>query len=342
MMKGLITFRRAGPYSTIQDLGRAGHQAVGVPESGALNKYALRLGNRLVGNPEHAAGIEICMGGVSVEINDARRVALTGTGQTSLVISDRYGHQVEIMANRSITVRAGLTIMIPALSDTNTAYLSISGGIGTPQLYQSRSTSPNAMIGGWQGRLLADGDQIPLLEDINLSDISERMLPNADDFGVKQDYRVVLGPQDDRFTDAAIDTFLTSEYRISPLLNRMGMRLEGETLSHKDNADIASDGIVTGSIQVPGDGLPIILLADHQTTGGYTKIATVIQADLASLASCKPGQSIRFSAVSVEEAEQLAHLHEDKFQQMLKQMVAPPPVVDIASLYQLGDTTGDM
>lgn len=342
MNSGLITFRRAGPYSSIQDLGRAGYQAVGVPESGALNKYALRLGNQLVGNPEYAAGIEICMGGVGVEISATRRVALTGTQETSLVIADRYGHQVEITANRSITVRAGLTIMIPTLRDTNTAYLCISGGIGTPLLYRSRSTSPNAMIGGWQGRLLADGDQIPLLEDINLSGVSERMVPNANDYAAKHDYRVVLGPQDDRFTDAAIDTFLTSEYRISPLLNRMGMRLEGEMLTHKDNADIASDGIVTGSIQVPGDGLPIILLADHQTTGGYTKIATVIQADLPCLASCKPGQSISFSAVSVEQAEQLAHNYEDKFQQMLKQMVAPPPVVDIASLYQLGDTTGDM
>ena len=121
----------------------------------------------------------------------------------------------------------------------------------------------------------------------------------------------------------------------------MGMRLDGDQLMHIDNADIASDGIVTGSIQVPGDGMPIILLADHQTTGGYTKIATVIQADIPALSSRKPGQIVRFTAVSVHEAETLSRQAENQFQAMLKQMVAPPPVIDIASLYQLGDTTGD-
>ncbi|MEC8728700.1 MAG: biotin-dependent carboxyltransferase family protein [Pseudomonadota bacterium] len=340
MMTDVITFHRAGPYTTIQDMGRTGHQSVGVPESGALNRYALKLGNLLVGNPDHAAGIEICIGGVTVEMNTTRRVALTGSLDSTFLIADAYGHQVEINANRSVTVRAGLSIIIPSLGDTNTAYLAISGGIGTPLLYQSRSTSPNAMIGGWQGRCIADGDQIPLLDSLS-DNMSEWMIPKPDFFMPKDTFRVVLGPQDNRFTDVAIATFLSSEYKVSPLINRMGMRLEGKTLTHRDNADIASDGIVTGSIQVPGDGLPIILLADHQTTGGYTKIATVIQADLPALASRKPGQVICFSEVSVEEAETLARNYDDQFQAMIKQMVAPPHVIDIASLYQLGDTTGD-
>jgi biotin-dependent carboxylase-like uncharacterized protein len=340
MTTSFITFRRAGPYSTVQDMGRTGHQSVGVPESGALNRFALKLGNHLVGNPDHAAGIEICMGGVTVVMNSARRIALTGTLDSTFLITDTYGHQMEIKSNRSVTVRAGLSITINALSDTNTAYLAVSGGIGTPLLYQSRSTSPNAMIGGWQGRCIADGDQLPLLHDTS-TDTSEWMIENPDMFAPKDIFRVVMGPQDNRFTEQAINTFLSSEYRVSPLLNRMGMRLDGDQLTHIDNADIASDGIVTGSIQVPGDGMPIILLADHQTTGGYTKIATVIQADIPALASRKPGQVVRFMAVSVDEAETLSRQAEDQFQAMLKQMVAPPPVIDIASLYQLGDTTGD-
>ena len=340
MTTSFVTFRRAGPYSTVQDMGRTGHQSVGVPESGALNHYALKLGNQLVGNPDHAAGIEICMGGVTVVMNSTRRIALTGTLDSTFLITDTYGHQMEIKANRSVTVRAGLSITIHALSDTNTAYLAISGGIGTPLLYQSRSTSPNAMIGGWQGRCIVDGDQLPLLHDTS-TDTSEWMIETPDIFAPKDIFRVVMGPQDNRFTEQAIKTFLSSEYTVSPLLNRMGMRLDGDQLMQIDNADIASDGIVTGSIQVPGDGMPIILLADHQTTGGYTKIATVIQADIPALSSRKQGQIVRFTAVSVDEAETLSRQAEDQFQAMLKQMVAPPPVIDIASLYQLGDTTGD-
>ena len=340
MTTSFVTFRRAGPYSTVPAMGRTGHQSVGVPESGALNRYALKLGNQLVGNPDHAAGIEICMGGVTVVMNSTRRIALTGTLDSTFLITDTYGHQMEIKANRSVTVRAGLSITIHALSDTNTAYLAISGGIGTPLLYQSRSTSPNAMIGGWQGRCIVDGDQLPLLHDTS-TDTSEWMIETPDIFAPKDIFRVVMGPQDNRFTEQAIKTFLSSEYTVSPLLNRMGMRLDGDQLMHIDNADIASDGIVTGSIQVPGDGMPIILLADHQTTGGYTKIATVIQADIPALSSRKQGQIVRFTAVSVDEAETLSRQAEDQFQAMLKQMVAPPPVIDIASLYQLGDTTGD-
>jgi biotin-dependent carboxylase-like uncharacterized protein len=340
MTTSFVTFRRAGPYSTVQDMGRTGHQSVGVPESGALNRYALKLGNQLVGNPDHAAGIEICMGGVTVVMNSTRRIALTGTLHSTFLITDTYGHQMEIKANRSVTVRAGLSITIHALSDTNTAYLAISGGIGSPLLYQSRSTSPNAMIGGWQGRCIVDGDQLPLLHDTS-TDTSEWMIETPDIFAPKDIFRVVMGPQDNRFTEQAIKTFLSSEYTVSPLLNRMGMRLDGDQLMHIDNADIASDGIVTGSIQVPGDGMPIILLADHQTTGGYTKIATVIQADIPALSSRKSGQIVRFTAVSVDEAETLSRQAEDQFQAMLKQMVAPSPVIDIASLYQLGDTTGD-
>ncbi len=336
MTDASITMIKAGPYTTVQDMGRAGHQAVGVPESGALDQAALRLGNALVGNAPHMAGLEICLGGVQIAITSPRRIALTGSVAATMVITDPSGHKVTVYANRSFRVHAGQEIHIQGLSGTNTVFLAISGGIGTPLLYGSRATSPNAMIGGLDGRLLKDGDNLPLCPDMVRPDaamgLADRMLSDLTVYDAPASIRVVLGPQDDRFTDQAKAVFLSSTYQVSPMLNRMGMRLDGPVLDHCDNADIASDGIVNGSIQVPGDGKPIILLADHQTTGGYTKMATVIQADLPVLARLKPGDAILFSAISVEDAEQAARDHEALLRHAIDTMVAPPPMNDIASI----------
>lgn len=340
MTADAITMIRSGPYTSVQDRGRAGHQAVGVPESGALDRVALRLGNALVGNPADKAGLEICLGGVQIAFQASRRVALTGSVAATMVITDHLGHDITVYANRSIRVHAGQTIHINGLSGTNTVFLAISGGIGTPPLYGSRATSPNAMIGGLKGRLLKDGDVLPLCPDVAFPDTAkgyaakgyaDKMLSDLTVYDASSSIRVVFGPQDDRFTDQAKAVFLSSTYQVSPLLNRMGMRLDGPVLEHCDNADIASDGIVNGSVQVPGDGKPIILLADHQTTGGYTKIATVIQADLPMLARRKPGDSITFTAISVEEAEQAARDHEALLCHAIETMVAPPPMNAIAS-----------
>ncbi len=335
MTDDIITMIASGPYTTVQDRGRAGHQAVGVPESGALDQVALRLGNALVGNAPDMAGLEICLGGVKIGFHSPRLVALTGSVAATMVISDQSGGEVTVYANRSINVQAGQTIHINRLSGTNTVFLAISGGIGTPSLYGSRATSPNAMIGGLEGRLLKDGDVLPLCPDMVRPDAAmgsaDRMLSDLTIYDAPASIRVVFGPQDDRFTDQAKSVFLSSTYQVSPLLNRMGMRLDGPLLEHCDNADIASDGIVNGSVQVPGDGKPIILLADHQTTGGYTKIATVIQSDLPVLARRKPGDPITFTAISVEEAEQAARDHEAHLCRTIKSMVAPPPMNAIAS-----------
>jgi len=332
MTGDIITMLKAGPYTTVQDLGRAGHQAVGVPESGALDRDALRLGNALVGNDPNMAGLEICLGGVRLQINSARRVALTGSVAATMVITDQKGRDMTVYANRSVCMDAGQTLRINGLAGTNTAFLAISGGLGTPLLYDSRATSPNAMIGGLDGRLLKDGDILPLLPD-HTSGNKDRMLSDLTIYEHDACIRIVFGPQDDRFTDQAKSVFLTSTYHVSPLLNRMGMRLDGPVLEHRDNADIASDGIVNGSVQVPGDGKPIILLADHQTTGGYTKIATVIKSDLPALARRKPGDEITFTAISVEDAEQAVREHEALLCRAIETMVAPPPMNDIASLY---------
>jgi len=226
------------------------------------------------------------------------------------------------------------------LTDSNAAVIAISGGINVPLLYGSMATSPNAMIGGLDGRLLRDGDRLDLGEGI-ISDTPEmqiKPLPSVLS-GNPAPIRVVMGPQDQRFTDQAIATLTSHDYRLTPVLNRMGMRLDGPVLEHIDNADIPSDGIVTGSIQVPGNGIPIILLADHQTTGGYTKIATVISADLPKLARLRPGQNIRFQAISVEEAEAIAREHEQAIRRQIAAMTPAPPLLDAGALYGLGDTT---
>ena len=199
--------------------------------------------------------------------------------------------------------------------------------------------SPNAMIGGYDGRrLLRSGDILPLVEQLEELGAQCEVDPSGlfDDGHI---FRVVMGPQDERFTPKALQDFFHSEYQISPISNRMGMRLDGKALEHIDNADIPSDGIVTGAIQVPGNGMPIILLADHQTTGGYTKIATVISADLPRLARMMPGQKISFNVVDITEAEDAARRHLRVLERVIQCMKPAPPLMDLGALYRLGDTT---
>ena len=330
----------AGPHTSVQDYGRTGHQALGVPEGGVLDRDAMRIGNALVGNDDGAAVLEVCLGGLSFTLGHAARVALTGTENGRLSIQDSTGFQLDVPSYRAVDLKAGRQVRVNMLTDSNTAVIAISGGINVPLLYGSMATSPNAMIGGLDGRLLRDGDWLDLGEGI-ISDIPEmqiKPLPSVLS-GNPAPIRVVMGPQDQRFTDQAIATLTSHDYRLTPVLNRMGMRLDGLVLEHIDNADIPSDGIVTGSIQVPGNGIPIILLADHQTTGGYTKIATVISADLPKLARLRPGQSIRFQAISVEEAETIAREHEQAIRRQIAAMTPAPPLLDTGALYGLGDTT---
>lgn len=336
-MMRAISIETAGPHTTIQDQGRVGHQALGMPEGGVLDRDAMRLGNMLVGNDEAAAVLEICLGGLVAGLLAPVRVALTGTKETHLIVTDETGKSLKVPANRSVDLMAGQKLHLSPLKDTNTVTLAFSGGVDTPLLYGSRATSPNAGIGGIDGGVLKDGVLLPL-GDADPGDSPEWQ--GADLINHDLDViRACLGPQDDRFTAEAVDAFFNKPFSVTPLLNRMGMRLEGPQLSHIDNADIPSDGIVTGSVQVPGNGQPIILLADHQTTGGYTKIATVISTDLPKLARLRPGMKINFSPVSVEEAEMIARQHESHISAQLARLEPAPPLFDQPALYRLGDTT---
>lgn len=285
-----------GPLATIQDLGRYGYQQYGVPSSGAMDNYAFRIGNLLVGNEEGAASLEITLFGVRLRVLHDTTIAITGADLAPAL----NGSPIPMW--ETVLVHRGDTISFPRLEDGCRAYLGVAGGFSVPRVMASSSTYIKAKIGGFEGRALRAGDILHAVEHAPLAKM-RRVPPEFIPLYSNQiELRVILGPQDDYFTEDGVRTFLRSKYTISVQADRMGYRLEGPQIQHRAKADIISDGIPLGAVQVPGDGLPIILLADRQTTGGYTKIATVISADIPRLAQAKPGDKIAFRQVTEDEA----------------------------------------
>ncbi|WP_316860432.1 biotin-dependent carboxyltransferase family protein [uncultured Cohaesibacter sp.] len=308
-----------GLMTTVQDFGRYGHQAQGVPVSGALDPGSLRLANALVGNDQGAGGLEIRVLGPTLKVvSSSVRVALCGTDCAIEFVGER---RVPVASNRSVLLQKGQIIRIGHVSDSAVCYLAVEGGFDLPPLYGSQSTYLAGKMGGFEGRALQKGDCLKLARDVDDVEIirlcPEPFLPSR-----TGKIRVVLGPQDDYFGTEAITGFLSQTYRISQEANRMGVRLLGEPIGHLKGADINSDGIVTGSIQIPGNGLPIILLADHQTTGGYPKIATVIRADVARLGRMVPGSELSFLKVGIEDAEEAAIAQDNRIRQAIASIVS--------------------
>jgi biotin-dependent carboxylase-like uncharacterized protein len=297
-----------GLLTTLQDLGRVGHQHLGVPVSGALDHVSLRAANLLVGNPPDMAALEIAYQGPTLVVEaDSARIALAG-GQAPVEVLPPEGDGSaprRLACFESARLVRGQRVRVGGLVGSAMLYLAVEGGFAVPPVLGSRSTLIRGAIGGYHGRALRAGDVLPL----TLGAAPERgevMLPPID-LSPRPRVRIVLGPQDDHFTPAGLDALLASTYTIAQASDRMGMRLEGPKLEHSAKGyNIVSDGIAPGSVQVPGNGLPIILLADRQTTGGYPKIATVISADLPALGRMAPGARIAFEAVSIEEAETAA------------------------------------
>ncbi len=301
--KGSIEVLRPGLLTTVQDRGRHGYQKFGVPVGGAMDEVALRAGNVLVGNPQDAAALEVTALGPQLRFLQDAVVALTGAE----VEADLDGRPVP--RYRSFRVRARQLLDVRACTRGLRAYLAVAGGLDVPVLLGSRSTCLMARFGGLGGRALRAGDVLATgPPSAPLAELAGRELPEPwrPRHGAPVTLRVVLGPQDDAFTEAGRRTFLESEYRVSPHADRMGYRLEGPVIAHAGPADILSDWIPPGAVQVPGDGRPIILLADRQTTGGYAKIATVITPDIGRVAQLRPGESLAFRAVSVTEAQHIA------------------------------------
>jgi biotin-dependent carboxylase-like uncharacterized protein len=308
-----------GVHTTIQDQGRIGYQDVGVPVSGPLDRISLSLANALVGNAPGTAALEMLLQGPTLKVMaESVRIALVGCNAN---IEMRSGDAGIIPAGGSVRLERGDVFRIGALRDSVCAYLAIEGGPDVPPVLGSVSTYVRGAIGGFQGRRLQPGGVVPLR--LNSVDVrAEYSLSRPLDLALDQPIRVVLGPQADYFTDNAMRTFLSSDYVVSPQADRMGYRLEGPVLAHRKGYDIVSDGIVTGAIQVPGSGQPIVLLVDHQTIGGYPKIATVISADIPIVGRRRPGRPIRFVAVDVREAERLRSEQEAALRQELEHLVA--------------------
>jgi 5-oxoprolinase (ATP-hydrolysing) subunit C len=282
-----------GPASSVQDGGRPGSQRYGLVPSGAMDLMALVAANVLVGNPPFAAAVEIGPFGASFTARDgAVRVALAGAPRSADVAKR------PVNWDSSVTLAEGETLTLGFARGGSFSYLAIEGGVQGEPMFGSLAVNARAGLGSPYPRPLQAGDE---LQTANASGAPERRieLPAAVDGPI----RVVLGPQDDEFSDKMKALFLDSEWKISATSDRMGYRLEGPAIRHLHGHNIVSDGTVNGSIQVPGNGAPIVLMKDRGTSGGYPKIATVISADLGRFAQIQAGHGFRFKAVSMAEAQ---------------------------------------
>jgi biotin-dependent carboxylase-like uncharacterized protein len=290
-----IKIIEGGPLATIQDRGRFAYLDRGVPTSGAMDQAALRIGNRLVGNSEDAAAIEITLGGFQAEFLRPTRFVLTGADMGARVNTRPVQPWTLTTAGR------GDLLAIPGPGTGCRTYLALAGGVAVDPVMGSRSTYVRGGFGGHQGRALARGDVLgtdtPTFAPI--PSWKRHLIPP---YVPNPVLRVIPGPQDDRFTPDGLETFISQEYTLTDHCDRMGMLLRGAAITHRRGADIISDGIVNGTVQVPGNGQPIILGADSQTVGGYAKIATIISVDLPLLAQALPGARIRFAAIDLVEA----------------------------------------
>lgn len=300
-MPGLFEVIDGGFGNSIQDAGRFGFRHMGITVSGCLDSMLARCANALVGNAPDGACIEIRAVGPKLELKRGRvRVALAG--EISATLRRFGGVSQDVPAWSSVTLDLHDVLEVRAVQG-GTAYLAVAGGIDSPLQLGSRSTYQRAMIGGIDGRPIMTGNLLPCSTQKRREHREYRAAPWSCAGGP---IRVMLGPQDGHFKAESVEQFLNSDYQVTTQQDRMGMRLEGAQLVHAtpEAADIVSDGVTPGVIQVPGNGQPIILLADCQTVGGYPKIATVISADLPRLAQLRPGQSIRFCSVNAAQARQ--------------------------------------
>ncbi len=292
-----------GLMSTVQDLGRHGWRRFGIPLSGALDRAALRAANVAAGNlPEApgAAAIELTFPGPRLRVLDEARIAVAGADLDARI------NGIPIDPEGSLRVRPGDLLHFDAPRRGQWLYLGVAGGIDVPDVFGSRSTFARGGLGGTAGRPLRAGDVLGRGEASGIS----RRVGYSDDAGRSSGpIRVIMGPQADAFTVEAQAALISRPFEVTVQRDRSGVRLRGASLGHCGSAEILSDGLVPGAIQVPADGGPVVILADGPTTGGYAKIAAVIDADLDRLAQITPGTVLRFEAVTVEEAHALRREH---------------------------------
>lgn len=317
----MIEIIRAGVLTSVQDLGRQGFRHLGVATAGAVDSLALEVGNRLVGNAPGAAAIEVTLGPTALRFPRATRIALTGAS------FDATLDGVPVHTWWSLPVRAGQVLAMQAPTRGMRGYVCVRGGIDVLPMLGSRSTDLCAHFGGVGGRTLRDGDRLGIG---NAPGRAGANVPSeAPPFGVKPPewcrfalvahepprrgkhaagaeravaIRVLRGPEYDNFSDEARETFWSDEWCVTPQSNRMGYRLSGTRLTRTDESELLSHAVLPGTIQVPGNGQPIVLMSDAHTTGGYPRIGAVIRADLWKLAQVRLNASVRFVPTTREEA----------------------------------------
>ncbi len=312
-----IHVRKSGLLTTLQDLGRIGYQKYGVIVSGAMDSYAHRAANLLVGNDEKEATIEMTVIGADLYFDKPALISICGADFSPSI----DGRSVPLW--RPVYVQAGTTLRLGAARAGDRSYLAVSGGFDVPMLMDSYSTYLRAALGGYQGRALQAGDELsvhPLHERGN--QIIASMLSRCDEShmfhsvkwristaimpGYETDptIRVLPGNEYSLFDNTSLEQLWNTDYVVQSQSDRMGYRLAGERLHMLEHRELVSEPVTFGTIQVPPDGLPIILMADRQTTGGYPRIAQVISADLPVLAQARIGSSIRFRLVDLREAQE--------------------------------------
>ncbi len=310
-----IEIYNGGMLTTIQDLGRMGYQSQGIVVSGAMDPFALQIANLLVGNAPDEPAIEITLMGPTLEAKSDLIVAVTGA-DLGLEINGKPAPLWE-----TIPFRKGEIMRFSGSRNNGVrAYLAVQGGWEADSLFGSYATYLMAGIGGHQGRALQAGDQLKVKKQIpSRKRFFHRKLPPAliPRYTPHKRIRVMLGINQDAFTEEGIQTFLTHSYQITPRFNRMGMRLSGPKITHCKPADILSTTVTYGTIQVPANGQPIILLADRQTTGGYTQIANVITVDLPLLGQSRAGETLSFQTISMKEAQRLV-MEQERFLKQLQ------------------------
>ena len=284
-----------GLLTTVQDGGRRGYERFGVSPSGPMDRLSFQIANILVGNPRDESALEATIAGPTLVFDGDGVIALTGADMGAAL------NGTPCPTCQAVAVHAGDRLTMGTASRGCRSYIAFAGGLNVPVVMGSRSTALQNRLGGHEGRKLAAGDVLSTRPAL-LPQHPEQRRTAVRPVGGDATVRVILGPQEELFTREGLDTFLTGSYTVGNDSNRMGCRLTGPVIRHREDGNILSDGMVAGAIQVPTSGQPIIMMAERQTVGGYTKIAAVISADLPLVGQCRPGDTLRFRAVSVEEA----------------------------------------
>jgi antagonist of KipI len=298
---------KPGFLTTVQDLGRPGYQRYGMPVAGAMDGFACRAANRLVGNHDNAAVLEITIGGPTLLFEQHTVIAVTG-GDLSPCLDG-----MPLPMWTSLAISAGTCLSFGRPVNGARSYLAVAGGIDVPRVLRSRSTHLRSHTGGFHGRALIKDDRLAWDSPRRTAGMHrERSIPTSlrPAYSAHPQFRIILGPQSDFFDKQAVAALTESRYTVSADSDRMGYHLSGAPLPHRGVAEIISDATPIGSLQVPPNRQPILLMADRQTTGGYPKIAVVISADLPIAAQVMPGHTVTFSAVTVAQAHTLLREHE--------------------------------